>query len=223
MLMKDCILSIETSSDICSVALHSEGVLVATSSCHIPQSHHRVVSRMIAHLVEVSSLSPASIQAVAVSYGPGSYTGLRIGISLAKGLAYGWGIPLVTVNTLEALAHIGRQAVVTRGYIGALMDARRARAYTLIMEAASGEIVIPAMVMDISQAHLPITPTPHAPLYLVGSGADQYATSLGMHPAIHIIQGVRPQAAVVGRIAYPKYLKRAWADLAYVEPLYLND
>ena len=220
--MTDYILSIETASESCSVALHAQGVLVATSACHIPQAHNKVVVKMAHEVLALGSIATSQLQAVAVSYGPGSYTGLRIGLSAAKGLAYGLNIPLITVNTLKVLAHSGLRSTGASGYVCALMDARRGRAYTLTVD-PEGSIIreTTTIKVGLKELHVPSIEK-KCPFFLVGNGAERYASELQGDPHIQIIAGHYPQAAHMGTLAYQKFLAKEWKDLAYIVPLYVN-
>src|SRR5688572_29441560 len=98
------ILSLETSTSVCSVALHSEGKLIVDREVHIPQSHAAKLALLVDEVIKLSGKSLNVLQAVAIAAGPGSYTGLRIGTSMAKGLCYTLNIPLVSIGTLDVMA-----------------------------------------------------------------------------------------------------------------------
>ena len=106
------ILSIETSTKICSVALHNEGQLLAETTLHVDKSHSEKLAVLIKDILSYADVTSKQLAAVAVASGPGSYTGLRIGVSSAKGLCYALGIPLISVNTLEAMAR-GMSKLIT--------------------------------------------------------------------------------------------------------------
>lgn len=216
----DYILSIETAATICSVAVHQQGQLLATSSCHIPQAHHKSVVQMARDMLAVGGVGIDALQAVAVSYGPGSYTGLRIGLSVAKGLAYGCGIPLITLNTLRILLQGARDYVPAAKHVCALMDAGRGRAYRMVADAEEKIVSETAACKVVLPSFTPwLTP---APLYVVGSGAERYAAIFEKASDIRVIQGIYPQAADMGEMAYKKFVQKEWEEMAYVEPLYLN-
>ena len=122
------ILSIETSTSICSVAIHEQGELIALAEIKEPGAHAEKLLLLVDELFEKAGLSFADLDAVAVSQGPGSYTGLRIGVSTAKGIAYALEIPLIGINTLQAMA--ASQQVAPGDYVVAVLDARRKEVYT---------------------------------------------------------------------------------------------
>ena len=122
------IVSIDTATHVCVVALHRDGQLLASQEHHEERSASALLPDIIHQLLHASGLEPKDLSAVAVSAGPGSYTGLRIGVSTAKGLAYGLGIPIIGVPSLQALA---RQVQVkfSDGYFCPMIDARRMEVY----------------------------------------------------------------------------------------------
>ena len=128
------ILSLETTSPICSVALHRDSELIGYSELHLDKSHSSALMPLVNHLLEVSMVDRDELEAVAVSRGPGSYTGLRIGTSSAKGLCYALDIPLISVDTLQAMA----ASVIPFAPEGALLvpvlDARRMEVYAEILD-----------------------------------------------------------------------------------------
>lgn len=214
------ILSIETAATTCSVAIHHEGELVATSACHIPKAHNRVIGKMARDVLELADISIKAVEAIAVSYGPGSYTGLRIGLSVAKGVAYGRNIPLIIINSLSIMIKGALPHLPKAGNICALMDAGRERAYRMVAN-AEGEVIAETDICALTPESL----APwigSSPLYIAGSGAERYVALCKASPGIQLIKDVYPNAADMGKIAYEKFIQKAWANTAYVEPLYLN-
>ena len=122
------ILSLETSTSICSVALHECGTLLALAEIKEPGAHAEKLVLLVDEVFEKAGLNFRDLDAVAVSQGPGSYTGLRIGVSTAKGIAYGLDIPLIGINTLQAMA--ASQPLNPGEFVVAVLDARRKEVYT---------------------------------------------------------------------------------------------
>ena len=216
----DYILSIETAATICSVAVHEQGNLLATASCHIPQAHHRSVVKMVREVLAVGGVGIETLKAVAVSHGPGSYTGLRIGLSVAKGLAYGRDIPLITINTLAIMLQGARAYAPEAKHLCALMDAGRGRAYRMVADALGATVSeTAACKVDVASITPWLAP---APLYVMGSGAEKYADVFEGVPEICVMKGIYAKAADIGAMAYQKFVQKEWEDIAYVEPLYVN-
>ena len=216
----DYILSLETSSQVCSAALHLAGRLVATTCCHGERVHHKVVMKIAHEVLALAEVKPADLKAVAVSHGPGSYTGLRIGLAAAKGLAYGLEIPLVTVNTLRLLAYEGLRSTGHLGEVGALLDARKGRVY-MMKVGPQGEVLQESTVEKVASSKALVS-LAGTPLYLIGNGAVRYANLLQERHGVHVIHGCYPQASHMGRLAYEKYTQKEWQELSHVAPFYLS-
>ncbi len=213
------ILSIETSTKVCSVGLHDRGHLVADQSYHLSKSHSSLLPGIINELLENSSVAKADLNAVAVSAGPGSYTGLRIGVSSAKGLCFGLRIPLISIPTLEILLEKAISVVNGTCYILPMIDARRMEVYTMITN-ETGKIIeeTHALVLEESTFdHLT-----GKPVWLVGNGAEKFK-SINHRPDIRIEGEWFPDARYMGRIAYRRFRKEEFEDLAYFEPDYLKE
>lgn len=213
------ILSIETAEQVCSVALHQEGKLLAFSSCQVPKMHSDRLLPMIEEVLTKAQLTTKNLQAVAISSGPGSYTGLRIGVSTAKGIAFGLDIPLIAVHTLSLLVRTGLQHTGNQRTVCGLMDAGRGRAYGMVVD-REGNLLTDTMTCKVSLASL--KPFIREPLYLVGSGAERYDELVTGDPHIDTIPGVHPHARHMGEIAYMKFTQREWVDLGTFEPLYIS-
>ncbi|MEM8895033.1 MAG: tRNA (adenosine(37)-N6)-threonylcarbamoyltransferase complex dimerization subunit type 1 TsaB, partial [Bacteroidota bacterium] len=123
------ILSIETSTEVCSVAVHRDGQLLGFAESRRQKSHSSLVVAMIDQLLSNANVEKKELSAIAVSKGPGSYTGLRIGTSTAKGLCYALGIPLIAIDTLKSMALEASMHVVGEAFIIPMLDARRAEVY----------------------------------------------------------------------------------------------
>jgi len=213
------IVSIETATKVCSVALHVEAQLVAAQTLHVEKSHAESLLCAIEHLLVISPYTKKDLAAVAVSCGPGSYTGLRIGASTAKGLCYALEVPLIAVNTLEAMAGGMQPYNVVQALLCPMLDARRMEVYCLLANAQGRTLVAPqAQVID-----------PHSfqpwlkdgPILFFGDGAEK-CKSLIANPKALFIDHIYPHASHTGSLAYAKFRQAAFEDIAHFTPTYLK-
>ncbi len=226
------ILSLETSTTICSAALHDEGNLLVAKEIHIPQSASSQLAPIIHDLLNHSGITSRQINAVAVASGPGSYTGLRIGVSMAKGLCFALQIPLIAINTLELLAYQVNHSFrntspspLERGAGGEvllcpMLDARRMEVYCLLAD-HDLNIVEPtqAKIIDVDSFKKWL----HANTILFfGNGADKCRANIKQSNAI-FIDGINPSASKLGEMAFLKFKSRKFEDLLSFEPLYLKE
>ena len=213
------IVSIETATKVCSVALHVEAQLIATQTLHVAKSHAESLLCSIEYLLAVSPYTKKDLAAVAVSCGPGSYTGLRIGASTAKGLCYALGVPLLAVNTLEAMAGGMRSYNVVQALLCPMLDARRMEVYCLLADAQGRTLVSPhAQVID--QHSFQDWLKDNAILFF-GDGAEKCKSHI-THPRALFIDHIHPQACHIGALAYAKFQQAAFEDLVYFTPMYLK-
>lgn len=212
------ILSLETATTNCSVSLSEEGKQVAIKEDRSSNySHAESLHVFIDELISKSDYSKSNIDAVAVSKGPGSYTGLRIGVSAAKGLCYAWDVPLISVSTLESLAH---QVKTDRGMIIPMLDARRFEVYSQIFDnnfEPIRDIQAEVLSEESYQNYLN-----DGPVYFIGTGVDKTKTLIE-HPNANFIENAFPSASEMCQLAYGKYKKNDIEDVAYFEPFYLKD
>ncbi|MCS7017561.1 MAG: tRNA (adenosine(37)-N6)-threonylcarbamoyltransferase complex dimerization subunit type 1 TsaB [Cytophagales bacterium] len=214
------LLSLETSGSSCSVALHQNGRLIAYAELHQEKSHSGRLTLLIEELLRHSNLSPQNLTAVAVSAGPGSYTGLRIGVSTAKGLCFALGIPLLAVDTLQAMSYgVAAQGIVPpEVLLCPCIEARRMEIYRAIWDAAH-HCLLPA------EPHIL---TPHSfddfstrPLWLFGSGAEKTFATI-QHPNKYWLPHVQPSARFIGELALraPQVVDIAYFEPQYIKPFY---
>lgn len=214
------ILSLETSAKVCSVALHSNGQLITSAEVHIEQSHATRLAPLIDDLVKFAQLEFRQIQAVAVSSGPGSYTGLRIGVSLAKGLCFALKVPLIAINTLELLSYQMSKEVDPDVLLCPMIDARRMEVYSMIVNADLNPVLpIAPRVIDSSSFHDLLQ---ERKILFFGDGATKCRTVIN-HINAHFIDGVYPQASKMGELAYLKLKSGEIEDLESFEPFYLKE
>lgn len=216
------ILCVETATKNCSVALSVNGSVIALQEDNPKNeggrnfSHAEKLHQYIAKVLEVASLSKQDIDAIAVSKGPGSYTGLRIGVSSAKGLCYALGIPLISVPTLEMLA---RQVQDTTTVIP-MLDARRMEVYSAIFSSEMEQVrETQAQILTASSFETYLT---KGPVTFIGDGVAKFK-EICKHPNAVFIEESLPSAKEMAVIVEAKYKKSDTEDVAYFEPYYLKD
>lgn len=217
---QEIILSIETATPVCSVALHIAGNLVANYELHTERSHSDQLTSMIEQICKQSGVRLSDISAVAISKGPGSYTGLRIGVATAKGLCFSLDKPLLAVNTLEAMVWQINTFFGEKTLFCPMIDARRMEVYCLVTD-SKGNILeeTQAKIID-SQSFENILSTNKVVFF--GNGAAKCKSILEHENAI-FLENVYPTAKTVGLLASQKYPQNIFEDLIYFEPFYLKD
>ena len=211
------ILSIETSTNVCSVAIHEDGRLLAQQLHEVEKSHSSLLPGIALEICQEAGLSTQALHAIAVSEGPGSYTGLRIGISTAKGFAYALHLPLIAVPTLDIMLEAVRGKFKGDHNLCTMMDARRMEVYTK-MENQQGEIIweVQPKILD-EHAFEGID----AITYVFGNGMPKFQQICTQENLI-FIDDIVPDAVNMGRIAFERYQREDFEDVAYFEPNYLK-
>lgn len=215
------LLCIETSTHVCSAALCKDGAVIEQLIEREDGNHARLLPRYIEQLLHTAKERKLSIDAVALSEGPGSYTGLRIGTSTAKGLCYGLNVPLIPVPTLEILcaaakdrAHIDSSALLCP-----MIDARRMEVYTAMFGKERGEKAKAVVVESTDSLNAqPSTLN----IYYFGDGAEKCQTVLAQ-PNWHFIPDIVPEARYMAHLAEQERELKKGNDLAYYEPFYLKE
>ena len=218
------ILNIETSTDVCSVALTSEGQVLDHRENYEGQTHATLLSQYVKEMLDYARVREMKIDAIAVSIGPGSYTGLRIGLSEAKGLAFGMNAPLIGVNTLQLLTvnamfnHFIEEDKVL--YVP-MIDARRMEVYTAVYTPALETVMEPqAMILD-GHAFEELLGQGYT-LVLMGNGSDKARQVLN-HEQVRFISRIKPVAVDMLALAEKAWRERSFIDVAYSTPLYLKE
>ena len=218
------ILNIETSTSVCSVALTSEGAILQHAEDFQGRNHAVVLSGFIKEALDHLRRHEMALDAVAVSIGPGSYTGLRIGLSEAKGLAYALGIPLSGVPTLELMSvgvMFSRDDLPEGCLFAPMIDARRMEVYTAVYDLALQPLMEPSpLVLDADSYGRFLD---SAPLAFFGDGSDKARDLLGSHPGAVFIPDVNPLAVDMVALSERAFRNGDFLDLAYSTPLYLKD
>ena len=216
------ILNIETSTTVCSVALSCDGVVVFNKEDHEGPSHASVLGGFINEAVDMARIKDIPIDAVAVSCGPGSYTGLRIGVSEAKGLCFGWNKPLIAVSTLELMVcHVMFSKMLPENALFCpMIVARRMEVYSAIynwalepLKPVSADILDENSYKELLDTHL---------VYFFGNGAAKCREKI-THPNAHFIDDLHPLAKMMFPLAEKAVAINDYKDVAYFEPFYLKE
>ncbi len=218
------ILNIETSTEVCSVALTSEGQVMDHRENYDGQTHATLLSLYVKDMLEYARSREIRLDAIAVSIGPGSYTGLRIGLSEAKGLSFGLNVPLIGVNTLQLLT----VSTMFNHYIDddkalyvPMIDARRMEVYTAVYNSALEEVMEPqALILD-EQSFGDFLEQGYN-LVVMGNGSDK-AHQLLTNDRLRFISGVKPVAVDMMALAERAWREQQFIDVAYSTPLYLKE
>jgi tRNA threonylcarbamoyladenosine biosynthesis protein TsaB len=217
------LLSIETSTAACSVAVHEEGVQLKAIDNSVPQSASSQLALMIHQALEESGRKPNQLKGVIVAAGPGSYTGLRIGVATAKGICYALHIPLLSVNTLKLLAYQFLKSSVAQGkdfLLCPMIDARRMEVYCMLLNSTLAEVE-PTQAKVIDEGSFSEWLAKKS-IYFFGDGAMKCKEQI-IHSNAHFISGVVPSASYLGELGFAKWKEKKFEDVAHFEPFYLKD
>lgn len=220
--MKDqLILLLETATTTCSVALAHNGSILALKEVNERNIHASHITLFIEEVMHTAKKKYSDLQAVAISKGPGSYTGLRIGVSTAKGLCYALDIPLIGIDTIEAMASGFTESVniSNSSLLIPMLDARRMEVYTgiyrndlSVVESVSAKIVDKDSFNEYDGEEL----------FLFGDGADKFRELFADQPSINFID-FATSASHLNALALKKFRDSDFENLAYFEPFYLKD
>lgn len=211
------ILNIETATKNCSVSLAKNGqTILCREIAEQGYSHAEKLHVFIEEILKETNVSIKDLKAIAVSKGPGSYTGLRIGVSTAKGLCYALGIPLISIDTLQVLAH---KVSVENGLIVPMIDARRMEVYSAIFDANHNKTteVQAEILTEESYANM------NEPIYFIGDCQEKCQTVLTKSNFHFLPEIIFPSANEMSALSYEKFTQNDFEDVAYFEPFYLKD
>ncbi len=216
------ILCIETSTTVCSVAIGNENGLLAHKEINAGYTHAENLHVFIDEVIKDAGLNRKDINAIAVGKGPGSYTGLRIGVSAAKGIAYALNIPLISMNTLLNLC-VGAKKTIQDSEIMLcpMLDARRMEVYTALYNQTFEEIVSTNALIIAPESLSDLTSKGN--IVLFGDGASKCAELIKDNSQISIIENIVPSAANMLEYSIEQYNKKQFEDVAYFEPFYLKE
>ena len=215
------LLLIETSTSLCSTALAEDGHIVCSRRSTEPRAHASLTAVFVKEMLEESGWTVRELDAVAVSAGPGSYTGLRVGSSTAKGLCFGGQVPLIAVSTLDILARQAIEAGLPGGCkaILPMVDARRMEVYTAVYSPEGARLtdISPVILDENSFADLFAS----GPVTVIGDAAEKFAPLRATADGSVFMQCC-PEASAMLVPAMRKYEKKEFEDTAYFEPFYLK-
>lgn len=218
-----CILHIETSTEACSVAVSQDGAVIYNVEDLEGPSHATKLGTFVDEAMSFTDNHAIPFDAVAVSCGPGSYTGLRIGASMAKGVCYGRDLKLIALPTLKIMCVpilLGREELPDDALLCPMIDARRMEVYAAIYDRALKPVVdTKATVIDSDSFKEQLE---QHPVYFFGNGSDKCKDVIA-HPNAHFIDGIKPLAKNMCPLAEMSNARGEYADVAYFEPFYLKD
>lgn len=213
------ILSLDATTTVCSVAIHQDGNLMASEFIAEPRAASARLLVAAQTLLKKLNLQPSDLNAVAVSSGPGSYTGLRIGTSSAKGICVALNIPLLSVNSLRVMAE-PRLATRQADFYCPMIDARRMEVYCCLFDGFGNEISpTEAKILNAESFQNELN---QGKISFFGDGSDKFKP-LTNHPNAIFVDHIQPEAKNLGVLAYQKFKARQFEDVANFEPFYLKD
>ena len=217
-----CILNIETSTDVCSVSVSQDGACIFSQEDHEGPNHAVKLGTFVDEALSFADSHAIPLDAVAVSCGPGSYTGLRIGASMAKGICFGQDLKLIAVPTLELMAVpvLLREEVEEGALLCPMIDARRMEVYSAVYDRALHEVR--GIQADVVDAETYREYLDRGPVYFFGNGAEKCMEVIN-HPNARLIKGVEPLAKWMFPIAERRIAQEKFEDVAYFVPFYLKD
>lgn len=217
-----CILHIETSTEACSVSVSEDGMTVFNEEDLKGPSHAVQLGVFVDEALSFVDSRAMPIDAVAVSCGPGSYTGLRIGVSMAKGICYGRNVPLIALPTLQVMCVpvLLYQDLPEDALLCPMIDARRMEVYAAVYDRALN--VKRETAADIVDEHSYLEFLDKGPVYFFGNGSAKCREKI-THPNAHFIEEMRPLAKWMFPLAEKAFLKGDFKDVAYFEPFYLKE
>ena len=218
-----CILNIETSTNVCSVAVSQDGSCIFNKEDHEGPNHAVILGVFVQEALSFIDSHAIPLDAVAVSCGPGSYTGLRIGLSMAKGICYGRDVKLIAIPTLELMCVpllLGEKINEENALLCPMIDARRMEVYSQFFDKALKEER--SINADIVENNTYDDILAQQPVYFFGNGAEKCHEVLTHHNA-HIIEGIVPLAKNMYPLAEKRMANEQFEDVAYFVPFYLKD
>jgi tRNA threonylcarbamoyladenosine biosynthesis protein TsaB len=220
------ILNLETATTVCSVSLGKDGQLLAFKELNGDYSHSENLTLFIEEVLQRAHVKLADIDAIAVSKGPGSYTGLRIGVSTAKGLCYSLNKPLIAINTLQHLSssvskNPKSNILNSKSLFCPMLDARRMEVYCAVYDLDNKEIKATAAEIIDENSFLDLLK--ENTIYFFGDGAEKCKSILSPNKNVIFIDNVLPSAKNMIALSEQVFINKQFEDVAYFEPFYLKD
>lgn len=208
-------LLIETATPVCSVCISNKNDVIAKAQCNEPNSHAKMLAVLIQKVLKETKLKTTELSAVCVSEGPGSYTGLRIGLSTAKGICFASNVPLILVPTLAAMACEMKHYIKPDSVLLPVLDARRNDVYFSVFDKNLNEL-IPQDCKSVSEVN-ELLETLNLSVIAAGTGVEKFQSFTKNISLLH--RNVIDAANLIS-IAQQKFAEKNFADLAYCEPVY---
>ena len=217
-----CIVNIETSTNVCSLTVSQDGADIFTREDHTGPNHAVKLGEFVDEGLSFADSHAIPVDAVAVSRGPGSYTGLRIGASMAKGICYGRDVKLIAVPTLELLCVpvLLHHELEDNALLCPMLDARRMEVYAALYDRSLKEAR--KVQADIVDADTYKAFLDERPVYFFGNGAEKCMETIN-HPNAHLIKGIEPLSKFMYPLAEKRIAEEKYEDVAYFVPFYLKD
>jgi tRNA threonylcarbamoyladenosine biosynthesis protein TsaB len=215
------ILCIETSTTVCSVCVTADDKILSHKEINNGFSHAENLHVFIEDILKEANLSIKQINAVAVSKGPGSYTGLRIGVSAAKGLCYALQIPLISIDTLQSMAYAVSHSKNENALYCPMLDARRMEVYCAIYD-KNLETILPVNALVLDEKSIEVFNL-NKPIYFFGDGMPKAKELFQNNKNADFIEDIFPSAESMATLAFGKFSQKQFEDVAYFEPFYLKE
>ncbi len=215
------ILNIETATTVCSVSISKDGNILGYKEIDNGFTHSENLHLFINELLIELNISINNLSAIAISKGPGSYTGLRIGVSAAKGLAYALNIPLISVDTLKIMSYQVSRLRREFDFFCPMIDARRMEVYTCVYDTQLN-LQIHTQALIIDPLSIKIFDS-FSSICFFGDGMLKCKEVISALQNAVCVDNIKPSSQYMCKLSYEKFLKQAFEDIAYFEPLYLKD
>lgn len=217
-----CIINIETSTNVCSLTVSQDGADIFTKEDHSGPNHAVKLGEFVDEGLSFADSHAIPVDAVAVSCGPGSYTGLRIGVSMAKGICYGRGVKLIAVPTLELMAVpvLLHHEIEEDALLCPMIDARRMEVYAAVYNRRLQEVR--KVQADVVDADTYKEFLDKGAVYFFGNGAEKCMETIN-HPNAHLIKDIEPLSKFMYPLAEKRIAEERYEDVAYFVPFYLKD
>lgn len=214
------ILNIESSNSVCSVCIAENGTPTVTKETTEANRHSELLATFVQEVLTTAGITADQLDAVAVSIGPGSYTGLRIGVSLTKGIAYSANLPVIAVPTLKSIAWAAQKGLSSEKEfsICPMIDARRMEVYSQLFDEKLEQLnQAEAVIVEQSSYNAPLA---KGPVYFCGNGAEKCKEIL-IHENAHFLT-IENSSHYLAYLSHQQYILRDFVDTAYFEPFYLK-